>query len=186
MNPHSQPTPMASAPRSCHTALSEIKTTFSGVQWVIEGDIKACFDSFDHHVLIDILRRRIKDEHFIALMWKMLKAGYMEQWIYHHTYSGTPQGSGVSPILANIYLSELDRYLEEHQKQFRVGTQKRKASRTTSMHAGNTGCKNSAGPVPYKGRSPGLQTSPEKSAQHPILPTGRPELPETTLQPLCG
>lgn len=77
--------------RSCHTALSEIKTTFSGVQWVIEGDIKACFDSFDHHVLIDILRRRIKDEHFIALMWKMLRAGYMEQWIYHHTYSGTRQ-----------------------------------------------------------------------------------------------
>ena len=115
--------------RSCHTALSEIKTTFSGVQWVIEGDIKACFDSFDHHVLIDILRRRIKDEHFIALMWKMLKAGYMEQWTYHHTYSGTPQGSGVSPILANIYLSELDTYLENYQKQFKVGTSKRKASK---------------------------------------------------------
>ena len=115
--------------RSCHTALSEIKTTFSGVQWVIEGDIKACFDSFDHHVLIDILRRRIKDEHFIALMWKMLKAGYMEQWTYHHTYSGTPQGSGVSPILANIYLSELDRYLENYQERFKVGTRKRKASK---------------------------------------------------------
>lgn len=115
--------------RSCHTALSEIKTTFSGVQWVIEGDIKACFDSFDHHVLIDILRRRIKDEHFIALMWKMLKAGYMEQWAYHHTYSGTPQGSGVSPILANIYLSELDVYLENYQKQFKAGTSKRKASK---------------------------------------------------------
>ena len=115
--------------RSCHTALSEIKTTFSGVQWVIEGDIKACFDSFDHHVLIDILRRRIKDEHFIALMWKMLRAGYMEQWTYHHTYSGTPQGSGVSPILANIYLSELDSFLENYQEQFTVGTQKRKASK---------------------------------------------------------
>ncbi len=115
--------------RSCHTALSEIKTTFSGVQWVIEGDIKACFDCFDHHVLIDILRRRIKDEHFIALMWKMLKAGYMEQWTYHHTYSGTPQGSGVSPILANIYLNELDRYLEKYQEQFRVGTRKRNASK---------------------------------------------------------
>ena len=114
--------------RSCHTALSEIKTTFSGVQWVIEGDIKACFDSVDHHVLIDILRRRIKDEHFIALMWKMLKAGYMEQWTYHHTYSGTPQGSGVSPILANIYLGELDRYLEDYQERFKVGTRKRKAS----------------------------------------------------------
>jgi len=115
--------------RFCHTALSEIKTTFSSVQWVIEGDIKACFDSFDHHVLIDILRRRIKDEHFIALMWKMLKAGYMEQWTYHHTYSGTLQGSGVSPILANIYLSELDSYLEKYQEQFKVGTSKRNASK---------------------------------------------------------
>ena len=115
--------------RSCHTALSEIKTTFSGVQWVIEGDIKACFDSFDHHVLINILRRRIKDEHFIALMWKMLKAGYMEQWTFHHTYSGTPQGSGVSPILANIYLSELDTFLEGYQNQFTVGKQNRKASK---------------------------------------------------------
>ncbi|MDE7246454.1 MAG: group II intron reverse transcriptase/maturase [Lachnospiraceae bacterium] len=115
--------------RSCHTALSEIKTIFNGVQWVIEGDIKACFDSFDHHVLIDILRRRIKDEHFIALMWKMLKAGYMEQWTYHRTYSGTPQGSGVSPILANIYLSELDRYLEEYRNQFNAGKQKQKANR---------------------------------------------------------
>lgn len=115
--------------RSCHTALSEIKRIFNGVKWVIEGDIKACFDSFDHHVLIDILRRRIKDEHFIALMWKMLKAGYMEQWTYHRTYSGTPQGSGVSPILANIYLSELDRYLEKYQEQFKVGTQKQKMNK---------------------------------------------------------
>lgn len=115
--------------RSCHTALSEIKAIFNGAQWVIEGDIKACFDSFDHHVLVDILRRRIKDEHFIALMWKMLKAGYMEQWTYHRTYSGTPQGSGVSPILANIYLSELDRYLEKYQEQFKVGSRKQKMNK---------------------------------------------------------
>ena len=112
--------------RSCHTALAEIKKIFTGVEWVVEGDIKACFDGFDHHVLIDILRRRIKDEHFIALMWKMLKAGYMEQWTYHHTYSGTPQGSGVSPILANIYLSELDYFLEGYQARFKVGTSDRK------------------------------------------------------------
>ena len=85
--------------RSCHTALSQIQHSFTGVCWMVEGDIKACFDSFDHHVLIDILRRRIKDEAFIALMWKLLKAGYMEQWEYHKTFSGTPQGSGVSPIL---------------------------------------------------------------------------------------
>ena len=104
--------------RSCHTALSQIKDTFTGVRWMVEGDIQACFDSFDHHVLIDILRRRIKDEAFIALMWKFLKAGYMEQWEYHKTWSGTPQGSGVSPILANIYLSELDAYMEEYKERF--------------------------------------------------------------------
>jgi group II intron reverse transcriptase/maturase len=100
--------------KSCHTALVKIQKTFTGAKWFVEGDIKACFDSFDHHVLINILRRRINDEAFIDLMWKFLKAGYMEQWQYHMTYSGTPQGSGISPILANIYLNELDRYMEEY------------------------------------------------------------------------
>jgi len=106
--------------RSCHTALQEVKVAFCGAKWIIEGDIKACFDRFDHHVLIDILRKRIKDEHFIGLMWKMLKAGYMEQWEYHNTFSGTPQGSGASPILANVYLNELDRYMKEYKSAFDV------------------------------------------------------------------
>ena len=105
---------------SCHTALFQVKNTFTGVKWIIEGDIKACFDSFDHHVLIDILRERIKDEYFIALIWKMLKAGYMEQWTYNNTFSGTPQGSGCSPILANIYLNELDKYMEAYKADFDV------------------------------------------------------------------
>jgi len=104
--------------KSCHTALLKIQNTFTGAKWFVEGDIKACFDSFDHHVLINILRRRINDEAFIALMWKFLRAGYMEQWEYHKTYSGTPQGSGVSPILANIYLHELDKYMEEYKNNF--------------------------------------------------------------------
>lgn len=104
--------------RSCHTALTKIQKTFTGAKWFVEGDIKACFDSFDHHVLIDILRKRIDDEEFISLMWKILKAGYMEQWQYHMTYSGTPQGSGMSPILANIYLNELDRYMGEYKARF--------------------------------------------------------------------
>ena len=104
--------------RSCHTALTKIQKTFTGAKWFVEGDIKACFDSFDHHVLIDILRKRIDDEAFISLMWKILKAGYMEQWQYHMTYSGTPQGSGMSPILANIYLNELDRYRGEYKARF--------------------------------------------------------------------
>jgi len=107
--------------RSCHTALEQMERTFAGANWFVEGDIQACFDSFDHHVLIGILRRRIKDEAFIALMWKFLKAGYMEQWKYHKTYCGTPQGSGISPILANIYLHELDTHMEEYKQQFVKG-----------------------------------------------------------------
>lgn len=115
--------------KSCHTALLQVKNTFTGAKWIIEGDIKACFDSFDHHVLIDILRRRIQDEHFISLMWKFLKGGYMEQWEYHSTYSGTPQGSGASPILANIYLSELDKYMEDKKLAFDIGKSERNPSK---------------------------------------------------------
>ena len=69
-------------------------------------------------MLINILRKRIDDEAFIGLMWKFLKAGYMEQWQYHMTYTGTPQGSGMSPILANIYLNELDRHMDEYKAKF--------------------------------------------------------------------
>ena len=108
--------------RSCHTALNQITRTFTGAKWFIEGDIKGCFDNFDHQVTISALRKRIDDEYFISLMWKFLKAGYMEQWEYHRTYSGTPQGSGVSPILANIYLHEFDEYIEELKAQFRIGS----------------------------------------------------------------
>ena len=59
---------------------------------------------------------RIDDEKLIALMWKFLKAGYIEQWQFHSSYSGVPQGSGMSTILANIYLNELDTYMEEYKK----------------------------------------------------------------------
>ena len=110
--------------RSCHTALKHIDINFKGAVWFVEGDIKACFDSFDHHIMVDILRVRISDEYFLALIWKFLRAGYMEQWQYHKTYSGTPQGSGVSPILANIYLDKLDCFISGYKKSFDVGTSK--------------------------------------------------------------
>ena len=64
--------------RSCHTALLQVKRMFTGVTWVVEGDIHACFDNFDHHILVELLRKRIADEAFISLIWKFLKAGYME------------------------------------------------------------------------------------------------------------
>ena len=107
--------------RSCHTALQYVQKNFTGVKWFVEGDIKGCFDHVDHHVLVNILRRRIQDEHFIGLIWKFLKAGYIEDWAFHRTYSGTPQGGIISPILANIYLDKLDKYMKEYADKFDKG-----------------------------------------------------------------
>ena len=104
--------------RDCHTALNSLKKEFTGVSWFIEGDIKACFDSIDHHVLVDIINKKIKDARLIKLIWKFLKAGYMEDWKYNATYSGCPQGGIASPILSNIYLNELDRFAEKIAKEF--------------------------------------------------------------------
>ena len=104
--------------RSCHTCLGEVQRTFTGAKWIVEGDIKGCFDNIDHHILISIIRRRIADESFIELLWKFLRAGYLEDWTYNTTYSGAPQGSGVSPIMANIYLNELDVFMSTLKKQF--------------------------------------------------------------------
>jgi group II intron reverse transcriptase/maturase len=107
--------------RSCHTALLQIQHNFTAVKWFVEGDIKAYFDTIDHHVLVAVLRRRIADESLIELIWKFLKAGYLEDWQYNATFSGTPQGSGISPILANIYLNELDTFMGEYKQSFERG-----------------------------------------------------------------
>ena len=115
--------------RSCHTALTQVKKNFTGVTWIVEGDIKACFDNFDHHVLVELLRKRISDEAFIGLIWKFLKAGYMEQWQCNCTYSGVPQGSGISPICANIYLSELDNYMQEYKEKYDCEPERRRTTR---------------------------------------------------------
>ncbi len=78
--------------RSCHTALDRIQKTFTGTKWFIEGDIKGFFDNINHNTLIGILRERINDERFLRLIRKFLNAGYIENWTFHNTYSGTPQG----------------------------------------------------------------------------------------------
>ena len=94
--------------RSCHTALKMIKTDFHGAKWFIEGDIRGCFDNINHNVLIATLGKKVKDSKFLNLIRQFLKAGYVEDFEYHATISGTPQGGIISPILANIYLHELD------------------------------------------------------------------------------
>ena len=104
--------------RSCHTALKQASKYFRGTKWFIEGDIKGCFDNIDHTVLLNLLSEKIKDSKFVTLIGKFLKAGYMENWEYHKTYSGTPQGGILSPILANIYLHELDKKVEQLRADF--------------------------------------------------------------------
>ncbi len=106
--------------RSCHTALQQMSKYFRGTKWFIEGDIKGCFDNIDHTILLNLLSKKIKDSKFVMLIGKFLKAGYIENWEYHKTYSGTPQGGILSPILANIYLHELDKKVEEMRQKFAV------------------------------------------------------------------
>lgn len=98
--------------RGCHTALSHIYHNWKGTKWFIEGDIKGCFDNIDHEILLAIIGRKIKDQKLLKLLRKMLEAGYMQDWKYHQTYSGTPQGGVISPILSNIMLNELDQFIE--------------------------------------------------------------------------
>ena len=107
--------------RSYHTTLIQVQKNFTAAKWFIEGDIEGFFDNINHDVLIGILKERIADDRFIRLMWKFLKAGYIEDWTFHRTYSGTPQGGIISPILANIYLDKLDKYMKEYACQFDRG-----------------------------------------------------------------
>jgi len=99
--------------RGCQTALTEIYNIWKGTKWFIEGDIKGCFDKIDHHILMNILRENIRDNRFLRLIEGALKAGYCEDWTYHPSLSGSPQGGIVSPILSNIYMDRLDRFVED-------------------------------------------------------------------------
>jgi group II intron reverse transcriptase/maturase len=98
--------------RGCHTALKEITQKGRATKWFIEGDISACFDRIDHTILLEILREKIHDNRFIRLIKGLLDAGYLENWKYNATYSGVPQGAVVSPILSNLVLDKLDKYIE--------------------------------------------------------------------------
>jgi group II intron reverse transcriptase/maturase len=100
--------------RGCHSALTRIQRRFRGTVWFIEGDIRGCFDHIDHDILIAILARDIHDGRLLNLIRQCLKAGVLDNWRYEKTYSGTPQGGILSPLLANIYLHELDGFVEDH------------------------------------------------------------------------
>lgn len=107
--------------KSCHTALIGLQKSFTGTRWFIEGDIKGFFDNINHEILIGILKERIADDRFIRLIRKFLNAGYVEDWVFRRTFSGTPQGGIISPILANIYLDKFDKYIKEYISRFDKG-----------------------------------------------------------------
>jgi len=110
--------------KSCHTALAAVKRDMNGVRWWVEGDMKGFFDHVKHDTLLRILSKRITDKRFLHLIGQFLKAGYVEDWRYHQTYSGVPQGGTLSPVLSNIYLDELDRTMATKITEFNQGKER--------------------------------------------------------------
>src|SRR6266446_1980957 len=97
---------------STHTGLRDVARMYPRVSWVIEGDIVGCYDNIPHNGLLEAVARRIADGKVMSLISAFLKAGYMEKRQFHTTYSGTPQGGIISPLLCNIFLHQLDEYME--------------------------------------------------------------------------
>jgi group II intron reverse transcriptase/maturase len=98
--------------RGCHTALQDVVHVWKGTHWFIEGDISQCFERLDHELLVRIVGEKIHDNRFLRLLQNMLKAGYLEDWRWNATPSGSPQGGVCSPILSNLYLDRLDQFVE--------------------------------------------------------------------------
>lgn len=111
--------------RSPHTALEEIRRTWTGASWLVEVDVESFFDSIDHRFLLDLIERRVEDKRFLRLLRSMLKAGYVEEWSFHRTYSGNPQGGVISPLLANVYLHELDQFMQRLTAEYNRGKRRR-------------------------------------------------------------
>lgn len=107
--------------RSCHTALNSIQYGCAGSVWVLNGDIVGFFDNIDHGILLDLISKKVKDGRVIELIRRFLKAGYMEDGSFKDTELGSPQGTGLSPLLANIYLNELDVFVEGLEREFVKG-----------------------------------------------------------------
>jgi group II intron reverse transcriptase/maturase len=110
--------------RSCHTALQHVQRLWDGVQWLVEVDIQGFYDNIDHDIMIRLLQQKIDDKRFVDLIKAMLQAGYVEDWKFHQTCSGTPQGGIASPILANVYLHELDTFIAGLKAEFDHGARR--------------------------------------------------------------
>lgn len=103
--------------RSVHHAVRNVKTQLTDWKhtrgrWVIEGDLANYFDSVHHRKLISCVRKRIRDRRFIALLWRILKSGHIDDGLFRAASEGVPQGGVLSPLLSNIMLHEFDCWMD--------------------------------------------------------------------------
>jgi RNA-directed DNA polymerase len=101
--------------RRVHDAVAEVRYLSSrSYEWIVEGDIQACFDEISHPDLMDRVRARVRDKRVLALVKAFLKAGILgEDRVLRENNAGTPQGSILSPLLSNVALSVLDEYIAQ-------------------------------------------------------------------------
>ncbi|MDR2566447.1 MAG: reverse transcriptase/maturase family protein [Bifidobacteriaceae bacterium] len=165
--------------RGCHTALREIQRVWTGAAWFVETDIKDCFGSLDHEVLLGILAERVHDQRFLRLVKGMLEAGYLEDFTWGATLSGAPQGSGVSPVLSNIYLDKLDKHVENEliPRHTRGGRRRLNPAYARAKEARRR-ARQRGGQAESRGRV-GVD------AADALPSAGRPRLPEAAVLPLC-
>ena len=113
---------------SCHTALGDIRKNFKGCKWLIEGDISRFFDMVSHDKLIEILREKIKDDKLLSLIYKGCKATViLPEGGSIKNDRGTPQGGILSPLLSNIYLDKLDKFMMKVEEKYNKGKQRKES-----------------------------------------------------------
>lgn len=114
--------------RSVHSALLKIYLTGNKYSWVIQGDIKKCFDSIPHNTIMDLISKKIGDPRILEFIFKFLNAGYIDHsGNLVKPSSGTPQGGILSPLFCNIVLHQLDSFMDRTIKKFRKGEKRRES-----------------------------------------------------------
>ena len=154
--------------RGCHTALSEVANTWTGTTWFIEGDLSDCFGSLDHTVMLDTLAEKIHDNRFLRLLRNMLRAGYLEDWVWNVTLSGAPQGGVVSPTLSNVYLHRMDSFVEEVLvPEYTRGVERRKNPAYRKVQKALTHARGSGDRVETRSLRQQLRSLPSKDLHDP-------------------